>query len=237
MKRYIALILVTLLVCMSFAGCTLQNQRKAHLKFDGDGNIQLNGQTYMVLHENTNMLDPMMDYETEYYVTEADVPLLLREMMGSRAYISQDGKLLEVGPDYYCRSDVYAEVAELLKNPGKLEYLCYDPMYSAGESVVVSLEDSRWVMELLDTLEPVEDESQLDSTVYYTQVYACNQDMLLRTYAFEIYRSGMSYYVYKPLTDLEGEDFYAYHYVYYHIPAEDAPRFHAIFADKLSELK
>ncbi len=237
MKRYIALILVALLVCMSFAGCTLENQRNAHLKYDSDGNIQLNGQTYIALHENTNMLDPEMDYETEYYVTEADVPLLLKDMLGVSSYASKDGKILEVGPDYYCRSDVYAEVAELLRNPGKLEYFCYTPLYTAGETNLVSLEDSRWVMELLETLEPVEDESQLDSAVYYTPVYACNQDMLLRTNAFEIYRSGMSYYVYKPLTDLEGDDFYAYHYVYYHIPAEDAPRFHAIFADKLSELK
>ena len=39
MKRKIALALVLVLVCLSFAGCTLEKQRQSHLKFDENGNI------------------------------------------------------------------------------------------------------------------------------------------------------------------------------------------------------
>lgn len=233
MKRIIALILALLLFCLSFAGCTLEKQRQSHLKFDENGNISFNGHTYILLDESSVFLNPAVDSKMDYYLTEPDVPVLQRKKFGTYAYVSLDGKFVYSAGMYYCRSDVYAEVEALLKQPECMQYFCMDwsSFYDVDECMLISLEDTNWFKKLIAQLESGEEVDSLpDDTEILTQIYACDKDMILKEFVCTVYRSGRSYYLRR--YDPESE-----RYAQYCIPAEDTPRFAAMLENPYVDYK
>lgn len=229
MKRIIALILALLLLCLSFAGCTLEKQRQSHLKFDGNGNIPYNDNIYILLEDNSTLLDPALNEEKIFYLTEPDVPLLLQKEYGMYAYVSMDERFIYSAGLYYCRSDIYEKVAAELKNP-EMENLCYD-LYGIYEAFLISQEDAKWLRELVQQIEP----EQAD--IWYSagreviaKLYSCNADMFLREYAYTVYRVGLSYCL-RSVDAKKGIE------LEYQIPAVDTPRFAAIFENSLVDYK
>lgn len=191
MKRLFAFLLTAVLLCLSLTGCTLESMRKTHLVFDEAGNINLNGQTYIYLQDARDLLDPELDYEQMYYTTDADVPLLLQEMLGASTYLSKDGRFLMLWhSDIYCRSDVYEEIAAKVKNPGELEYFGY--YNDARGFVLMNKEDSAWLRSVLEQLEPHSD-MLVENQEYMTQLEACSEDLLMRQYVYTVYRSANGY--------------------------------------------
>lgn len=192
MKRLFAIILILVLLCLSFTGCTMERMRKTHLVFDEEGNINLNGQTYIYLQDTRDLLVPELDYSQTYYTTDADVPLLLQEMFGASTYLSKDGRFLMLWhSDIYCRSDIYEEVAAKVQNPGELEYFGY---YNDEHGfVLMNKEDSAWLRGVLEQLEPHSD-ILVENQEHMTQLEACSEDLLIRQYVYTVYRSSVGYY-------------------------------------------
>ncbi len=231
MKRKIALALVLVLVCLSFAGCTLEKQRQSHLKFDENGNIPYNDNIYILLEDNSALLDPALNEEEIFYLTEPDVPLLLQKKYGMYAYVSMDERFIYSAGLYYCRSDIYEKVAAELKNP-EMENFCYDlSYYGIYEAFLISQEDAKWLRELVQQIEPEQ------SDIWYSagpeviaKLYSCNADMFLREYAYTVYRVGLSYCL-RSVDAKKGIE------LVYQIPAVDTPRFAAIFENSLVDYK
>ena len=124
--RSISLILVCLMICFTFCGCTaLDEMRKAHAVWvdKEQTTILLNGKEYKLLPE-CEQFAPVADNSIS--VTESDVPLLLADMLGDYAWLSSDGNFIEVDTSYddfvdkeneikyYCISDRYNEINEMV---------------------------------------------------------------------------------------------------------------------------
>ena len=115
-KRWIAVLLISVM-CLSLCGCQdLEDMRAAHARWQDDGSILWNGDTYRELE---NVPEEMQIYVGQLiHLTDADVPVLLSETFGSWLEVDASGVLLQRYANgkehYYCRDDQYDEIAEYL---------------------------------------------------------------------------------------------------------------------------
>lgn len=130
-KRWIALF-VALMMCLSLCGCqVLEDMRAAHAVYQEDGSILWNGNVYRQLAnvELRDEINMVYEYQT-VFVTTADVPVLLSDLMGEQYDVCADGTLLESnywneGYTLYCREDVYEETAACLQNGIEIDTYYY----------------------------------------------------------------------------------------------------------------
>ena len=166
-KRWIAILLASLL-SLSLCGCQrLDDMRAEHGVWQEDGSVLWNGNVYRKL-ENTLSLEKF-DFvygRITIYVTEADVPVLLSNVFGTMMDVCADGTLLEYY-DYrllegkrqlYCREDVYDEMVKTLADGVQLDtyyYYYYD--YNREESLQYYLteEQTNTIHRILTTVTPV----------------------------------------------------------------------------------
>ena len=193
MKKRIALFLALVLLCLSFTGCTLEGMRRTHLKYDENGNIPFNGHTYIHLPDDRGILNFVIDYSETYYTTAPDVPLLWREDFGDYTRVSKDGNFLMVAVEYYCHSDIYEEMKQMLQDPSALEYFCIEPREFFDRYIMLTEEESLWLKGILENTEPT---NELDRyyTEYIAQVYACSEDLLLQQELFDIRKMSTGFY-------------------------------------------
>lgn len=196
MKKQTWILILALVLCFVFSGCTLDSIRKSHGICNEEGIIEWNGQEYIALPSNVT-INSKYDYKTRVYITEKDVPDLLQQLYGYNVVASEDGRFLDGWyGGTYCRSDCYEEIAAMVRNPGTLEYFCYYSAYR-GETLRISKEDSQWLRSVLEQLEPLENGDPEDNwteptqinyafTEYLAELIACNQDMLLQKFAYNI---------------------------------------------------
>jgi len=144
LKRII-LLAVALVMCISLCSCLdLDAEREKHAKLQDDGSIMLNGNKYVLLPESEE-LSPYVKYSNGYLnLTDKDVPLLFAPLLDKGGYcVSEDDVFIlnefrsnhEVS--YYCREDVYDEVAKAMKEEKEYhlgyEYSTYD--HNTGDYV------------------------------------------------------------------------------------------------------
>lgn len=201
--RSISLILVFLMICFTFCGCTaLDEMRKTHAVWGNEEKtvIELNGKEYKLLSD-CDSLSP--DGDTSISVTESDVPLLLADMFGDYAWISDDEDFIVVDPydgytQYvdkesetrnYCVSNRYDEVEEQIKNGVNLNSVCYEyytydfeaddyitKYYKLTEEQIFAISDA---IQYGETALFINE----DDIVYDIMLYVCSDDMLFKEYA------------------------------------------------------
>lgn len=135
MKRtkHVFALLTAVLLCLCLCGCNRLDEMRMNQGFwQKDGTILFNGQTY-------KKLPAVSDYfnwdtnRTDVFITDADVPVLLSEIMGDGFSVSHGGVLLEGFNSYvdettqYCRADKYEMVCSMLD--GNFEIVTYGYEY------------------------------------------------------------------------------------------------------------
>ncbi len=150
MKKYvklIAVLLLSVLMCLSFCSCIDIEQKKAMRAVWGNDE-----QTVIFFRDTEYKLLPACDelYVTpseslnEYYygiVTESDVPILLAESYGENMNIGKNAEMLVAGvwkDSYncnrvYCRSDLYDAKVKAIENFQLDRYCVYEPYRDGNE--------------------------------------------------------------------------------------------------------
>lgn len=208
MKKKIAILLLAVVLCLSFAGCTMEKLKESQVFYNEEGNVTWKGHEYILL-QNDNMLAPMIDYETILYATETDVPALLQEMYGEGMYPSMDEKFL-VGwySGTYCRSDCYEEYNNYQIDNASLDRYCYtytDEDWNSGYYLLTQ-EETDWINGLLISLDAQtlsEDKFYEMEIEWIVDLEACSEDLLVRNLAIEIYRIEDTYY-FRPYDENDG---------------------------------
>lgn len=210
-KRWIAVLLVSLM-CLSLCGCQeLEDMRASHAIWQEDGSIKWNGNVYRLLE---NAPDELQVYGgVTVYVTEADVPVLLSPEFGEYFNSSKDGMLLRgfnvydmVGRYIYCREDRYEEIAEYLQQTTEMKemnhYFYYYWSYETDEQEVYyfSLDQEKVMDDLMANLifEPasVDFYHYTGSEDFSVSVGECDEKHLFyEDYVLEIIFRGGKYYL------------------------------------------
>ena len=127
-KRWIAALLVSLL-CLSLCGCQkLEDMRAAHAVWREDGCILWNGAVYRQLKDVPENLQFYV--EQTVVVTEADVPVLLSDALGTGFTVDGDGVLMhnwhwDGGETWFCREDKYEEFVAYFRSEVELDTYFY----------------------------------------------------------------------------------------------------------------
>lgn len=206
--RYIALSLTVVLLAVTLCGCNaLDEMRASHALLGEDGSITLNGKTYKPLPPcdtflpSVNITVPMVN------VTEADVPLLLSDMLAVEYLAKCDDTafLCHLDTDtYYCRADRYDEVAEKI-NKGPVftvyayEYTYWDDeLYEYVENVQpFSAAEAAAMDAVFATVKPVAMEtlSYVAAFEELMEIYHFSADMLFKTDLCTLVRMENRYFL------------------------------------------
>lgn len=204
-KRAMTLVLAAALLC-SLCGCAaLDALRESQAYYDDNGNIVWNGSTYKLL-AYSDPLYPEVDYSSEIYITEPDVPVLLSLFYAlDLLNPSTDGKFLEDGQyNYYCREDAYDEITARLQEGFEPEIVCYfydvydEETWEYKEKNYQLTADQIAAIELVvTTVEPVSynETGMYPDYDYILNICECSADMLLQTCSTELIVYGQRYYL------------------------------------------
>lgn len=105
-KKGIALVLLSCLLC-GLCGCTAIDEMRENQAFiDATGRIQWQGNTYVPLTRGE--LPGEEDPDRIIYVTDPDVPVLLSQtVMKTICFVTKDGKfLMDIEGNLYCQANV-----------------------------------------------------------------------------------------------------------------------------------
>lgn len=200
MKKKIAILLLAAVLCLTFAGCTLDSYRQSQVFYNKEGNVTWKGHEYILLDEST-AINPLLDYENYLYATDTDVPLLLQQMYGERMLPSLDERFLLSGYSglVYCRSDYYEQYNNYQSETASMDRYCY--CYADMEGNVgyycLTDEETDWINGLLissDAQTMSEDKFYEMEIEWIVALEACSEDLLVRSLAIEIYRMEDTYY-------------------------------------------
>lgn len=217
-KRIIAL--CTLLVlCFGFAGCAyssfdlstpLATQRAEHAVWGeknaaGEYDSILYGEHYYFSLKSREEL--WLGETKRVFVTEADVPLLLRERDGDWMQRTTDNRFIfGYGEDYtyYCREDCYEEFAARLSSPFKPDLYGYEYIDENYKSSFekISKEHQNLLFGIQENATPIKvkpdevfdvEASPTDLKLYEGQgygivatIYGCSKDLLQRREAVNV---------------------------------------------------
>ena len=120
-KLFAALFLV-IAICLSLTGCQFIDDMRKTQAFWTDDGIRFRGAEYVALPE-CETLDPIISSDL-VYVTKADVPVLLCEVLGDWADVSEDGIFVITTEKNYCRKDKYDEVCAKITNGAEFDTYC-----------------------------------------------------------------------------------------------------------------
>lgn len=130
------------------------------------------------------IFDGIDSFDDSHYVTEQDVPVLLRKMFGLPFEVNPEKTLLYVGGDYYCREDMLATYLEALKTD--LTAYCtvkhsYLNANSGSQYIKTSAEETAALRRIMGRT-PVESDmaNLLESAGYrWKSVYICDENTLM----------------------------------------------------------
>ena len=127
--KLLAFILIISILTLTFSGCELIDEmRKSQAFLINPTTIEYNGETYTLL-PHCDYLNPQDGIDSDIYVTDPDVPVLLSDILGDTAYLSKDGSIISCFTSYtehYCRSDEYEKTVELINNGFENTGYCYN---------------------------------------------------------------------------------------------------------------
>ena len=225
--RTACFLLAALLLCVLFTGCTaLDEARAAHGKWDENDNIVLNGETYLLLPK-CEYLSPVYSSQI-IYVTENDVPVLLKEFLGSYMFLSDDGIFLESDDALcYCRSDHYDEVVQHIRNgftPTGYYYSYFDfdeETYAYSEKYYrLTATQVSALNAVLDTVAPVSQPPVVNLEYdYIAEMMAYDRELYFCQYACDVLSNDGRYYV---------VEYTETNTLLYEVPLEHYGAFHAL---------
>jgi hypothetical protein len=227
--RALCLSCIALLLCLPLTGCdSLDEARTTHGIWDENGNILLNEETYLLLPE-CDYLQPQFSDYTGVYVTESDVPVLLKGAMGEFLFHSDDKIFLspQYSSTYYCRADHYEKVTQQIRNGFTPTGYCYSYSVFDEETFeystsVYHLTDAQVhaLSAVLATVEPVYQPAVVTLDFdYMAEIMACGDDLYFRQYACDVLCINGYYYVAQyTQTDT----------LLYEVPLEHHTAFHAL---------
>lgn len=235
MKRWVRILasaLTVLALCGSLCGCVaLDEARAGHAFWTEEGHIRLGESVYKKLPSYWALAPLMREDTTPVYVTEPDVPVLLREQYGSYLRCSKDGVFLQgffAEQVYFCREDRYAEVlsqieAGFLPDSYGYSFFDYDPETGTSEEVFYQLTaaERAAVDNVLNTVTPqtfsINDSRTYD---YAIRLEECAGEGLFRRYLIDVEVQGETYHLVKE----QNEEL-----LVYTVPPALSPHFKNIF--------
>ena len=240
-SRVVTLILAILLFCFSLTGCdALDKARKLHGTWTESGNIRIGDKEYTPFLSNSEQLYFSFDYDTDpVMVTDSNVPLLLKNILGAEFCISTDGIFLlsyyENGETpLYCRTDRCNDIANSIENGFDptgycYSYIAYDEETASYSNSVYqfSADEVQAVDAVFSTVKPTYLPADLSpfngNCDCRVSLMACTDDMLFREYCCDLILADGCYY----LTQNTFENLV----VTYDIPLE----YHSVFASAMQE--
>lgn len=209
--KNIAVLLIVITVTVSLSGCSLVTEARNSQAFygtnqDGISSIKYGNQEYYLL-PSTELLSPTIDDDADYiYATKPDVPVLLSFFLGDAYSLSTDGAILIHNDEsslYYCRSDKYEEISDIINNgfvPEKYCYIYYgyDVLEDNFTEKKVLLTDSEQA-----ALEKAMSEGEFSTLPemaevtydYSVNLYQCTEDMLFTEYYLDLIILENKYYL------------------------------------------
>lgn len=189
LKRCFAVILAASL-CLVLCSCIdVKDMRKTHGVYADEAKTEIifNNTRYRLISqwpEDTEIM--LWDMGT---VAEKDVPILLASICGNYMEYNADKEILRVDYSiYYCRTDIYDEVINILEKQ-EFNYLCYsfyNEETGSYDSELLSSEMSDAIKEIMSTQQPKKDYPEVES---YVSVYRCDKNMLFQNRYVDINRS------------------------------------------------
>lgn len=115
-KRGICLLLV-LLLCFGISGCKeLDRARAHHATLQEDGSLLLDGKTYLALPYCPEFTPPMGRNAEVVTLTEADVPVLLKDFFyETMLMISEDKHIIGGEGTYFCLEEDHEELLQRIE--------------------------------------------------------------------------------------------------------------------------
>ncbi len=208
-KRLAALLLAAVL-CLSLAGCRELDEARANQAFwNPDGSIQWGDFSYKALPA-CDEFNPQTADRPTIWVTEPDVPVLLRDAFGKWMDRSEDEVFLwlESGT-IYCREDKYDAIAQRIENGFVRDgYAYFYGEYSeeTGEwqerVYKLSPSQEKVVDDIVATVEPedIPDNATMEYE-YGITLHEVSDDLLFRRESYGLEAIGDTYYVVDYLTE------------------------------------
>lgn len=203
--KYIAFALLIVTVCISLCSCKqLDAARSEHAWYSptDDGFIYFRENTYKPLPECDDF-SPVCEFNG--YVTEHDVPVLVKEMYGDYFSYSEDLKFLNTYGTTYCVEDIYDEYCEKIKSY-KLDNYCIEKMNydeethkMSYETVILSEKAKNALNDILNNSEPIDENI---SEYYSTSILLCDKIGEFQKYIARFVSSGNGLYI-----TTEGKDY------------------------------
>ena len=232
-KRMIAAVLLCVVV-LSCAGCVNLKEMKAYhaiWKDEAQTTLELNGETYKKLPDNKYFeiwkydCFEIWQYDSErVYVTSEDVPVLLAERYGTGMSISKDHTILQSSwhenerPVYYCRADLYEEVAKQMNGEFTFDLMVYDYWdFNIDENVVYTLTtEQKAAVETILKTQPTSLDVDEYAWDYRGWLYRSSKNCMFRELIGElrVFNGEYQIIIYKDFEDL-----------CYSVPAELKPHF------------
>lgn len=224
MKKTILSILLVVILCFLCCGCdALDEMRQIQAVYLEDRSIMLaDGEIYKMLPQ-CDELTPKFSYksDSEIFVTEKDVPVLLSQIFGSYYYKSEDGMFIS-GYDnvtevsgIYCREDAFERIKKQIKGSiayNKLGYWYYDYTNKVETFYAVTNAKKDLIYDIITTQEKYSLYSTALNYDYKVDIYWCSDDEYFSRYVGTIYLDEGKFYI------VRGN-------YYYNVPDEDSAAF------------
>lgn len=206
--KILAVFCLCLFSCIFLNGCdALDELREQQAFYTEDGDILVNGVLYKELPQNEYLSPPYNNWDSpEISLTEKDVPVLLSIFFADDyLYPDDNNEYLQSSNSsiYYCREDIYDEIASRIENDTELDNICYTyDVYSeetdeySSENYFLTTAQQRIVRSVLSNITPTDITN--DSSYYYDyewqiSIEFCSEDLLFRDYVGDICVNGNEY--------------------------------------------
>ena len=203
LKRLSALLLLGAML-FALSGCDALDDMRAHQIFpEADGSFVINDVRYVQLETNDYFAPDSTEYDT-YWLTEADVPVLLSEAFSiGRIELTEDGRFCMDWQRglWFCREDIFEEMQAKNREPFVPELLFYTYAYwnENGEwqdkEYILSSEEMAAIAQVQKG-EPL----QLGNGIYISSDWEfgmteATEDLLFRHDGPSIHKAGDTFYM------------------------------------------
>ena len=206
-KRFIALILV-LVCCFTLSGCVdIDELRKSHgIWADETHNtILLNDKVYERLMFN-DRLSIDVEIGSTGYVTDANVPVLIKDMYGEWFWMDEDGLYIwmdiddDYDKEYFCLSEKHEEITAMLEDTSIMKNYYYDYRDGSDNKYKRYFLTDEEVDAIADCLLDGENERIIPydeglTYDYYVQIYRCDDSEVFSEFCWGIMAYENRYYI------------------------------------------
>lgn len=202
--KSITSVLSVLVLLMSFCGCSTMQELcsdHAYYKEGTTDTVIYQGEEFYLLPYK-KYFSPNVDYSRDYiYLTEANEPLLLKDICGQTMDITLDGTILCDGSGfatYYCRSDCYDAITKRLTEEIAFDHYCFeytawDESDTNGTTAYYLLSDAQ--AKMIDNIMSANNSDIVEWKKFQTEeitlictIAICSDDMLFKIPAISVWK-------------------------------------------------